>query len=338
MKNGFSLVELMISMSIGLVISGGVIGVYISSQKNYQTLQVQIEMQENANFTFNYLNDAFKQIGYSGGCDVNVNIANTIVDGTSFSLDSSFQGYEVAGSDYNNSSTVTTLPSLLGSKTPVDDSDFIMLSLFDNDSKISVDNHITNSSVIHTTGAHSIEKGDFVAMVNADCSNMALFVQTGNGSGSGVVLSHNHSNGNAGSGSNNCISNNLGGHFDCTETSDSYEMTYDEGSRIYEIEQSILTILPSSFNADVGSLYRIKNTSEELVYGLKSMQFEYGMGVADGSGKQRITQYLTAREVTQWQDVVSIEVKLTMMATQSIDGEYPEKDFQSVFVLRNRIF
>ena len=78
---GFSLVELMISMVLGLILTAGVITLFISSQKTYRTLQQLSEQQENVNFAFRFIEDQVLNIDYLGDCDAGMPVANAVKKG-----------------------------------------------------------------------------------------------------------------------------------------------------------------------------------------------------------------------------------------------------------------
>ncbi|HBZ30374.1 MAG TPA: prepilin-type cleavage/methylation domain-containing protein, partial [Nitrosomonas nitrosa] len=54
-QQGFTLVELMIAMTIGLILLGGVITILTSSQQVYRVNDALARMQENARYAFQVL-------------------------------------------------------------------------------------------------------------------------------------------------------------------------------------------------------------------------------------------------------------------------------------------
>ena len=63
---GFSLIELMIAMLIGLIILSGVIQIVISSKRSYLDNQAISQIQENARFALDTLGREVKVAGYFG--------------------------------------------------------------------------------------------------------------------------------------------------------------------------------------------------------------------------------------------------------------------------------
>ena len=63
---GLSLVELMIAMAIGAVLSIGVIGMFTANSETYQTLQGQTRLQESAIFALETMVRDVERAGYRG--------------------------------------------------------------------------------------------------------------------------------------------------------------------------------------------------------------------------------------------------------------------------------
>jgi len=63
-ETGFSLVELMIAMALGLFLIGGVTGVFLSSSKTYRLQDSMSRIQESGRFASNYLAASIREAGY----------------------------------------------------------------------------------------------------------------------------------------------------------------------------------------------------------------------------------------------------------------------------------
>lgn len=70
MKNqqGLSLVELMISLTLGLVLTLGVVSLFATSQRSYRTLNELTIMQENAYFATHFIAEPLREAGFFQGC------------------------------------------------------------------------------------------------------------------------------------------------------------------------------------------------------------------------------------------------------------------------------
>ncbi len=64
---GFSLIELMVAIVLGLVLMTGVINVYLDSKRNYSYEDEQARLQENGRFALNFLKRELQHVGFFGG-------------------------------------------------------------------------------------------------------------------------------------------------------------------------------------------------------------------------------------------------------------------------------
>lgn len=71
-EQGFSLVELMIALVLGLFIIGGVISVFIGSSRSFNSNEALSRVQENGRFALEMIAQDLRNTGYKGSCFVNV--------------------------------------------------------------------------------------------------------------------------------------------------------------------------------------------------------------------------------------------------------------------------
>ncbi|MDQ2696628.1 MAG: prepilin-type N-terminal cleavage/methylation domain-containing protein, partial [Pseudomonadota bacterium] len=65
-QRGLSLVELMLAMAVGLVLTAGVVGVFASSRATYQIQDDLSRLQESARFVFELLSRDLREAGFVG--------------------------------------------------------------------------------------------------------------------------------------------------------------------------------------------------------------------------------------------------------------------------------
>src|SRR3546814_11566616 len=63
---GFSLVELMISLVLGLIVIGGVTTVFLSNQQSYRSNEGLSQLQENSRIAFELMARDIRQTGLTG--------------------------------------------------------------------------------------------------------------------------------------------------------------------------------------------------------------------------------------------------------------------------------
>lgn len=95
---GFTLVEMLIAMVIGLVLMTGVLSVFISSSDSYQRLQGLASIQERGRIAVQILRNSVQVAGYTG-CRKNVTINNVLSSNTNYgrSFTQPIQGFDATG-------------------------------------------------------------------------------------------------------------------------------------------------------------------------------------------------------------------------------------------------
>jgi type IV pilus assembly protein PilW len=73
-SRGFSLVELMLAMVIGLIIIGGVMSLYITTRDTQRSSEDQLQLLSDARFVINTIGDDLRQAGYWGEAAVTTSI------------------------------------------------------------------------------------------------------------------------------------------------------------------------------------------------------------------------------------------------------------------------
>lgn len=108
-SRGFSLIELMVSMVIGLFILAGVVYVMANSRKNYETTDYTARLQENARFALHYLSYDLRNAGF-WGCSDTVTWTTSAVDGEDHQSLATLYGdrIRIEYADPNNALAVAT--------------------------------------------------------------------------------------------------------------------------------------------------------------------------------------------------------------------------------------
>src|SRR5690606_20380365 len=76
---GFSLVELMVALTLGLIIVGGVISIFVTNQQAFRTTEALSRLQENARISFELMAREVRQSGGNPcGTPLVVNVLKTV--------------------------------------------------------------------------------------------------------------------------------------------------------------------------------------------------------------------------------------------------------------------
>lgn len=80
MQKGMSLIELMIALLIGLLLSAAIITVYMSNKKTFWDSEAAASLQENSRFAMKLITQDLRMAGYYGGVSYKVVNKKTVVD------------------------------------------------------------------------------------------------------------------------------------------------------------------------------------------------------------------------------------------------------------------
>lgn len=335
---GFALVELLVAMVLGLILMTGVISVFISTKQGYAQQDASGQMQENARFALEMITRETRMAGY-GGCSAATNVANTVeykpgvAPGVATSFSDGLTGYE---GDATNSTFPAWLSALASPNT-----DAITIHTIDNSDTYIVNTHNPMSATIRfTTSNSTLQTGDIILIVDADCSNMAIFANTGPANPTNNANRSNHNTGNINTstpgvsyGYDNCTVQ-LKGNFDCSDKSGAQSQAYSPGSSVYSIDSFTYYVGPSAVDPAILSLYRrnVKDVSEEMVEGVTDLEIFYGLKTGNN------VQYLKANSIAanRWVDVQSVRFIVTVRSLTLINGQPVSKNFTSTVRIRNR--
>ena len=319
--HGFSIVELMVAMTISLIILGAVIAILVSSKKNYTTQDSMARLQENARFAMQFIVHDLRMAGYFGCADDMDSITNTVNGaggGNPFDISTPVQGSENMSNWYPGNTAAPPTGMLANT-------DALALRYLDGSTAVTVDGPFmpNTSAALHISGT-GLKTGEIVMVT--DCKSASMFQITGPGSAGDVIT-------------NNTVVHNTG-------TGTPGNATKDLG-KIYEGDAKIMKFYYASYfirNNPSGqpSLYRetlglntatgtVATSAEEMVEGVDNIQILYGEDTANNDRVPDI--YRKANAVANWNNVVSVRVGLlvrTLANTESGNKQYgQEKDRRS---------
>jgi type IV pilus assembly protein PilW len=128
-QQGLSLIELMIAITLGLVLMGGVIQMFLSSRQVFSTQQAMSRMQESGRLSIEFMADDIRMAGYAGCADRNTQFENDLTESDVFNDFTAVSG-PGPGFPFNsiNGFASDDLPSgLTLDPEPVADSDLLVV-------------------------------------------------------------------------------------------------------------------------------------------------------------------------------------------------------------------
>jgi type IV pilus assembly protein PilW len=323
---GFSLIELMVAITLGLLLTGGLIQLFTSTKVTFRTNDALARVQENGRFTLEVLKRELREAGTNGFCAAQLDATSHV--GSADALDEILEpGRLIIGWDFTNTASGNTFPmpedlsfpgagswsgtdvgtlpgAITGSANPpVPGSDILITRRQRAIPGVTAD---STGSDIELNTNHGLD-GNPVALVT-DCATGADVFQVTTGSGSDRFPLP---------GSGASPGNNAG----------SWSTTYDESMQAFEIEIKAYYVglstrgEPALFEAelsrDQGSV-----VPRELVGGVENMQIQYGFSrnPPDGDGAH-VDDWLSANQVPSdgWPQVISMRMGFVMRSEETAD-------------------
>lgn len=338
---GFSIVELMVAILIGLIILAGVIQVVVTSKTTFLGQEEMSFIQENARYTVDVIGKDLQSAGYWGCAGSKAKVA--IVALNAEAGGHLIGTFPVGGFD---GSQQDAMPDFIKSRVreissadPVGYPDVLIVRGAET-SMVGVKSHDANE--IETASAHGLSEKSYFVVVGEDCRRMAI-VRTGTVSGNKITYNATPTE--------NCSTaikpSLLKASYSCT---DSYE-SYLPGATLMKYSAHAYFIGNSSAIDGFPALKRVfifedGVREEELALGVEDMDVLYGIN-SNGN-----VQYKPANEITanEWAQVHSVQVQL-VFRSQTGSGPAREQQFlektyndnfmrqmvSTTFRLRNRI-
>jgi len=97
LQAGFSLVELMVAMTIGLFLIAGLVSVFMASTRNYITQQAIVEIQDKGRFGIKKMREDVQRAGF--GMDAGDDAVRLVAIGGASVCDNSFEVLEIYSQD-----------------------------------------------------------------------------------------------------------------------------------------------------------------------------------------------------------------------------------------------
>ena len=308
-QTGLTLVELMIAMVLGLLLILAASQVFLSSKRTYTTQEAVSRIQENGRFGIDILSRNIRKAGYTpcGNTTTSVNVINTA--STNDFLN--FFGSAIRG--YDDVSSTSDLPSPLGGtlKTPVTNSDAVLIISGEDDGGYYVTQHNPTSAQFKINQVHDFNPGDI--LMACDLKHTAMF-QITNSNQSNRTMVHNTGTGTPG----NCTKG-LGAPLDCSTNGTAY--TFGADSHLIRMHSRLFFI--ANNDDGVPALYQndARNGTREMVPGVEDMQIQYG---EDTDGDDTADVYRDADNVANWDDVRAARLRLLVQSLNDRVTDRPQ--------------
>jgi type IV pilus assembly protein PilW len=322
---GLSLVELMVSLVLGLLVTGAAINVFVSNRQTYRATESLGRVQENARVAFELMARDVREAG-GNPCAKNLPMANAVNDGeltwwTDFG--DGIVGVEGAFASDNPPNRVAGTDAV---ELKSGHAGAYTISGNENTKANTPDAELTLS-----TPDHDLRKGDILLV--CDNRQASIFQMTGPATTNQEVI---HSSNSGGLKPGNCTKG-LGLPVLCTQNGNSYP--YEPNSQIVKLRAVRWYVGTNDRGGQ--SLYRyiLRNDSgnagpvvEEVTEGVDRMEISYLLPGANS--------YVSAGSIpaSRWNDVRAARIEILLEGADGIgpDGELIERRLVHTVTLRNR--
>ncbi len=295
--DGFSLVELMVAMVLGLFLAGAIGGTYLLIAQSRLTIQSRSLLMESMNYAGFFIHNDINRAGSVGCINLDSGVVNTLNSSTSYDYNFAVpvSGFNATGSGWSPAGLSPAISAVAQAGSDI----LAVRARTEPPIPVSQPLMATTTAPLAIGATIGVATGDLVVV--SDCTAAAVFQVTGTVSDTGnnrTTLSH-----------------ALGGGTPGNSTTDLQRLfrTDAEVNRIETISYFV-GIEPAS---GLPGLYRRRgtNTPELLVYGVENMQILYGIG---GGANNSANQYVTANNVANWAQVVALRIAMLIRSEETI--------------------
>lgn len=333
-QQGFSLLEIIVALGLGMVLLAGATNLFIGSSQTFNANESLSRMQEDTRYVMSRMARDVRMAGFRG-CAPSSGILNGLNQSHDEYIAEYYGGNPLLGWDYQgpgmSGDTLTLGTPLTNSDSR---SDWAESSNPSGTGTLPLDNTVYNAGVaagsdvlisnravvlgvfgvnsagervVHLDTEYDLPMEGIAMMVSGDCTQGEMFQQT-NSSSSGNNLSITKAGGNVRPG-------NVDGEFSFNAEEENAEF-YDFLSTAYFVRVGDDGI-PGLYERRVDSAKGAQ--TREIARGVEAMQIRYG--IATSSNATVAQNYVTADQVTDWDNVVSVRVSLLVRSRDPVNNQ-----------------
>lgn len=306
---GFSIVEVMVSLTLSAILLAGVLTVVYSSKVTYLENERVGRLQESGRAAMEIVLRDLRGAGFPG-CAQPLNglfqINNMVASPTTllWNLSQPVYGFEASGTGWAPALDSTIVPNA----TPGNDVIAVRTVRAGSPSfRVPTLVNPTDTIVVDKDPAESLAAP--TPVVISDCGGASIFIATGftaSSDGKSATIDRGTAAGTP------------------TNTTDDLGYAFNPGARVAPIVTVIYYVAPSETGTGP-SLWRVvgSNDPEEVIQGVEDLQIRYGI---DTNADALIDQYVSASGVTNWSNVIAVSVA---MLVRSNEASAPTPDTQT---------
>ena len=310
---GFTLTELLIATTIGLIVLGAVAQVFATSRTTYRVTEGLSRLQENARFGMHFLTWDIRMAGFMGCLQKSTTVTNHLNNpndySTNFVLGQFVNGHGYTGSGSNPTDWTPALPASYFTAGEVVPGTDVLVVRHGSDvgHRVLPPYMPTPSAALHIESGNGLSVNDIVIV--ADCRGADLFQLTGP-TDPDLTGTLNHNTGAVSQGPGNATQD--------------LSKTYEGDAEILRLVTNVYYIgrrnndpknPPGLFRKELDDGVVV---TEELVSGVDNMQVFYG---EDSNSDGTADVYRTADQVVDWSTVVTARLGLLVRTLNYANSE-----------------
>jgi type IV pilus assembly protein PilW len=306
---GFSLVELMVAITLALIVTAGVISVFVGSRSAYESTSGTAALTDGGRFALNFISTSVRGAGYMS-CSTAPNVQGILNAGSplAFGFNEALQGFEAVGTGPIAGAYAIAPAPVAGDGNAGDwvgglDASLTGLPVQHNDVLVARST-LPNAQTVYVS---AIVDGAPSFTVNTQGSLLAGQLAVISDCMKGVVF---QISGIAPPGPNAVITHNAGGS-PGNSTSTFAPLSFAPGAQVTPVDTVVYYIGVGADGDGALWAYDLNATgtftASELVPDIEAMQILYGL---DTTKTQTVTEYVTADAVVDFNTVMSVKVAL----------------------------
>ncbi len=299
-SSGMSLVELMIAVALGIIITGGLIEIFINNKLTYRVQDGLARLQENGRYAHYYLSKEIRMAGY-GSCGslktlVPAIQAKVVPPNFAFSIDDVITGHDGNADGTWSPALPPTLATVVAPGT-----DVIGLHSASRYSVTLKKPMVQPNVALIVEDRIDIQQDDVILICDSDTADIFFVTNVMNAES----ISH---------GSNGNWTPNL-------------SKAYQTDARVMKIESSVFYLKDTGRVNITGQpilalvFQDLNGVESELVEGVEEMQITYGV---DSSGDLVADTYQTATTIdaaNNWANVMSVRLSLLLNTIEEVNPQ-----------------
>lgn len=323
-QRGLTLIELMIALVLGLVVTGGAISLFVANREVTRATENLSRMQENSRIAFELMARSLRD---AGGTPCGARIVTNVLNNSSATWWANWAGNVIRGYEGNTTSPAVTTGT--GNSQRVDGTDALILMSGDGVGLTIISHDTVDAQFTVNAATDSFAAGDILMACD---DRMATIFQATAVDNASKTITHVTGANTPG----NC-SKLLGLPDNCSNQSER-EFEFRASGVVSRFSGEAWFI---GYNSQGGrSLYRRVNAGDpvEIADNVTDMQLLYKARDPANSGGD--DDYVTAADISDWSDVVAVNVELTFVSNERVsttnDSPMLERKLIHVATLRNR--